>query len=76
MKRILLLCALLFSFSFNGFSQKKDKKKWDVNNPHQDWKYKTFNLQTDEGTWMNLDVSSTCSAISIPCQLQAEKQQP
>ncbi|WP_298780095.1 amidohydrolase family protein [uncultured Polaribacter sp.] len=54
-----LLLLLLLSISININSQKKDekKKKWDVNNPHENWKYNTFNLNTDEGTWMNLDVS-------------------
>ena len=28
-----------------------------MNNPHKDWKYTSFNLNTNEGTWMNLDVS-------------------
>ena len=57
--RKLLIFTLLFSFSIGVFSQKKEaqKKGWDVNNPHKDWKYKSFNLKTDEGTWMNLDVS-------------------
>ncbi len=58
MRNIYIL--LLLFVSVTVFSQKTDQKKktkWDVNNPHQDWKYKTFNLQTDEGTWMNLDVS-------------------
>jgi Tol biopolymer transport system component/imidazolonepropionase-like amidohydrolase len=53
---ILVLCL----FSLSVLSQKKetkDSKKWDVNNPHKDWKYNTFNLKTTEGTWMNLDVS-------------------
>ena len=38
--------------------KKEDKpKNWDVNNPHENWLYNTFQLNTDEGTWMNLDVS-------------------
>ncbi|MBL4604163.1 MAG: PD40 domain-containing protein [Flavobacteriaceae bacterium] len=60
MIRKLLIATLILSFSLPTFSQKKGEKKkvkWDVNNPHKDWKYKTFNLKTDEGTWMNLDVS-------------------
>ncbi len=55
-KKVLLL-ALGFFISLASFTQKKDSKKWDVNNPHKDWTYKTFSLKTDEGTWMNLDVS-------------------
>ncbi len=59
LRKILLALIVSLNVVF-GYSQKKkaDKpKKWDVNNPHKDWKYKSFNLQTDEGTWMNLDVS-------------------
>ena len=55
MRKILTLIAII-SFSLQTFSQKK-ATKWDVNNPHKDWKYTSFNLSTNEGTWMNLDVS-------------------
>jgi Tol biopolymer transport system component/imidazolonepropionase-like amidohydrolase len=54
LQKISLLFAICFIF--NGFSQEKSEK-WDVNNPHKDWKFKTFKLNTNEGTWMNLDVS-------------------
>ena len=59
MRNFFIIFALI-SFSVSTFSQKEktiESKKWDVNNPHKDWNYKTFNLSTDEGTWMNLDVS-------------------
>jgi imidazolonepropionase-like amidohydrolase/Tol biopolymer transport system component len=59
MRKILVLLAI-FSITFVSFAQKKTAKKntkWDVNNPHKDWKYNSFNLNTNEGTWMNLDVS-------------------
>jgi Tol biopolymer transport system component/imidazolonepropionase-like amidohydrolase len=59
MRKILVL-LLTFSISFVSFAQKKTAKKstkWDVNNPHKDWKYNSFTLNTNEGTWMNLDVS-------------------
>ncbi len=49
--------SILFFISISISAQNKVTKKWDVNNPHPDWKYKTFQLDTDEGTWMNLDVS-------------------
>lgn len=58
--RKILLIVLALTFSMTSFAQKKSVKKstkWDVNNPHKDWKYKSFNLNTTEGTWMNLDVS-------------------
>lgn len=59
MRKFFIIFALI-SFSVSTFSQKekiKKSKNWDVNNPHKDWSYKTFNLNTDEGTWMNLDIS-------------------
>lgn len=55
-KKILL--ATLFIACQAFAQQKEDKSKnWDVNNPHENWLYNTFQLNTDEGTWMNLDVS-------------------
>ena len=51
-----LLSALLLFSSTLLFAQEKDKK-WDVSNPPGDWEFKNMNLSTDEGTWMNLDVS-------------------
>ena len=59
MRNFFIIFALI-SFSNLTFSQKEktiESKKWDVNNPHKDWNYKNFNLKTDEGTWMNLDIS-------------------
>ena len=59
MRNFFIIFALI-SFSNLTFSQKEKtikSKKWDVNNPHKDWNYKNFNLKTDEGTWMNLDIS-------------------
>jgi len=35
----------------------KEKTSWDVSNPGADFNYKTHSFSTDEGTWMNLDVS-------------------
>ena len=35
----------------------EDNAKWDVANPGKDFNYKTHSFNTDEGTWMNLDVS-------------------
>ncbi|SKB75075.1 Imidazolonepropionase [Salegentibacter holothuriorum] len=49
---LLLAASPLFS------QEKEEKKKWDVNDPYSDdWNIKEVPLQTDEGTWMNLDVS-------------------
>lgn len=36
---------------------KKEDKKWDVSNPEGEWNFKTHQFTTDEGTWMNVDVS-------------------
>ena len=38
--------------------KKEEKKGWDVNDPPgDDWGWKSVQFTTDEGTWMNLDVS-------------------
>lgn len=42
-------------------AQKKEKAKWDVANPSGNWKDISFT--TDEGTWMNLDISPNGSTI-------------
>ena len=63
----LLLALLLVMSSSAIFAQeegKKDDKKWDVNDPYtDDWNIKEVPLSTDEGTWMNLDVSPDGSQI-------------
>jgi len=41
------------------------EKKWDVSNPEGKWDFKEVDLQTDEGTWMNLDVSPDGSKITF-----------
>ena len=49
----LLIIVSIFSFPLLA---QKASKKWDVANP-TGWSYKEIPLSTDEGTWMNLDVS-------------------
>lgn len=44
-----------FLLSFTSFSQKETQ--WDVSNPGSDFNYSSHSFTTDEGTWMNLDVS-------------------
>ena len=44
-----------------SFSQEKDK--WDVANPPGDWDYQELKFTTNEGTWMNLDVSPDGKSI-------------
>lgn len=35
----------------------QDDKKWNVAEPEGNWEYEELKFTTDEGTWMNLDVS-------------------
>jgi len=53
---------LLFVISISLTAQKEDKK-WDVNNPPGDSSFVT--ITTDEGTWMNLDVSPDGRTIAF-----------
>lgn len=48
--------VILLFFSVSSLAQ-KTPPKWDVANPTGQWNYKEVPLSTDEGTWMNLDVS-------------------
>ncbi len=48
--------AIVLLLFFQLAAQEKDKK-WDVSDPYKDWNIKDVPLNTDEGTWMNLDVS-------------------
>lgn len=64
MKCIQLITTLILLITFNAFSQNKDKtKSWDVSNPEGDWNFKDLKLSTNEGTWMNLDVSPDGKSI-------------
>ena len=49
-----ILCLGTY-FSISAQDKDKDKKKWDVANPPGPYKEVEFN--TNQGTWMNLDVS-------------------
>ncbi len=55
MKHSSILIPLIFVVAIPTFSQKASKK-WDVAGP-AGWSIKDVPLATDEGTWMNLDVS-------------------
>lgn len=57
MKHIKYLLLFSLLITFNLFSQDKKKETWDVSNPKGDWGFKELKLSTDEGTWMNIDVS-------------------
>ncbi|MCG2614696.1 amidohydrolase family protein [Terrimonas sp. NA20] len=52
----LIAAALLLPVALSLSAQeRRDTKKWDVTNP--EGPYKTVSFTTDEGTWMNLDLS-------------------
>ncbi len=57
MKHIKYLLFFSLLITFNLSSQDKKKETWDVSNPKGDWEFKELKLSTDEGTWMNIDVS-------------------
>jgi imidazolonepropionase-like amidohydrolase/Tol biopolymer transport system component len=53
-----ILSVLAFFFFISGIANaQEDKKKWDVANPGEGWNFKEVKFNTNEGTWMNLDVS-------------------
>lgn len=54
---VLLFLGFVFVNPLNAQKDKEEKKKWDVSNPGAEFNYKTHSFSTDEGTWMNLDVS-------------------
>ena len=56
MKKVLSLVVLMASLTLFA-QEKKEEKKWDVANPGHDFNYQDHTFTTNEGTWMNLDVS-------------------
>jgi Tol biopolymer transport system component len=56
MSKYLILPLMAFFFVFSLSAQDKPEK-WDVSNPGEAWNFKDHAFTTDEGTWMNLDVS-------------------
>ncbi|MEL7222889.1 MAG: amidohydrolase, partial [Bacteroidota bacterium] len=46
-----------------GLSQ--EKPGWEVNEPPGEWNWETVKFSTDEGTWMNLDVSPDGQTIAF-----------
>jgi len=57
---ITLFCLFLV---INSLSAQDKKAEWDVNNPPGE--YKEVSFTTDEGTWMNLDVSPDGKTIAF-----------
>ena len=68
MKKIASILVLTIIAS-SLFAQKKENEKakveskWEVANPGKDFNYKTHSFTTEEGTWMNLDVSPNGQTI-------------
>ena len=66
-----LLALLVITSTSTIFAQEKDKNKdkkdtWNVAIPYsKDWKINEVPLSTDEGTWMDLDVSPDGSKIAF-----------
>lgn len=51
------ILPLLAFFTLLSLPAQDKSEKWDVSNPGEDWNFKEHTFTTDEGTWMNLDVS-------------------
>ncbi|WP_460219244.1 amidohydrolase family protein [Psychroserpens sp. MEBiC05023] len=64
MKHIRLITILTVFITCNVFGQDKEKENaWNVANPEGNWDFKELKLSTNEGTWMNLDVSPNGKTI-------------
>ncbi len=65
MKLQFLATAILLTFSTGNLSaaDKKEAAKWDINTPHKG--AKNISFSTDEGTWLDLDVSPDGSTIAF-----------
>jgi len=66
MKRIQFIATLILLVTFNTYSHSQDKEKpkpWNVSNPEGNWNFKDLKLSTNEGTWMNLDISPDGKSI-------------
>jgi imidazolonepropionase-like amidohydrolase/Tol biopolymer transport system component len=76
MKQILTILLLLTTLTLFAQKKKAQKptppvkteapKKWDVNNPPgAGWNWKDVQFTTDEGTWLNLDVSPDGKTVAF-----------
>ena len=63
--KLLLLIFLLSFINIQAQENNKEKEKWDVSDPEGEWNFKDLKLSTDEGTWMNLDVSPDGTQIAF-----------
>lgn len=57
-----IACVALLFAAAPAHAQTPD---WDVANPPGDWKFKNHSFTTQEGTWMNLDVSPDGKTIAF-----------
>ncbi len=54
---ILGIFLITNTYAQKNKKDKKEEEKWDISNPKGAFNYKDHTFSTDEGTWMNLDVS-------------------
>ena len=54
---ITLLLGVFLVFNTQAQKDKKKEETWQVSNPKGEFNYKNHSFTTDEGTWMNLDIS-------------------
>lgn len=52
-----VMCVFTLSAQKKNKKKEKESTKWEVANPGKDFNYKPHSFTTNEGTWMNLDVS-------------------
>lgn len=62
-KKLLAFVLLVLSLNAKGQEDKKKPDKWDVSSPGDIFNYQDHNFTTNEGTWMNLDVSPNGKTI-------------
>ncbi|RED48167.1 amidohydrolase family protein [Seonamhaeicola aphaedonensis] len=61
----LFIFILIATVSIQAQTEDKAKNNWDVSNPEGNWNFKDLKLSTNEGTWMNIDVSPDGSQIAF-----------
>ncbi|MBT8186625.1 MAG: PD40 domain-containing protein, partial [Croceitalea sp.] len=64
MKKIITVIFACATLTLFGQEEKKSEtEKWDVSNPGASFNYQNHEFSTDQGTWMNLDVSQDGKTI-------------
>lgn len=54
---------LVVAMTLSVTAMAQEEADWDVSNPNGDWDFDWINFTTEEGTWMNLDISPDGSTI-------------